>query len=140
MKLVLIISGFFLCSVLGMAQSNVLENKEYSVLVSEACKSYQDGGCLISTFHVLKFEKDSVDVSYYTKADCDFVEKSSSSYDNAGSIAKYSYQIHKKKNSSNYIVRIHGYRFGSLEVFPDHLIVMNPDHTNNREYIFKLIE
>lgn len=139
MRFVLTIIAFLLLSISGIAQSNVLENKEYSIVVNESCKSFQDGGCLVSTYNVLKFEKDSVAVNYFTNADCDPIERSSY-YNSPGSLGKYSYQIHKKKDSTNYIVRINGYRFGSLEVFPDHLIVINPDHTTNAEYIFNLMQ
>lgn len=139
MRILLTIIAFLLLSVSGIAQSNVLANKEYSVVVSESCKSFQDGGCLVSTYNVLKFEKDSVAVNYFTNADCDPIERSS--YCNSPSLlGKYSYQIHRKKDSPNYIVRINGYQFGSLEVFPDHLIVINPDHTTNAEYIFNLMQ
>ncbi|PXV62695.1 hypothetical protein CLV62_11884 [Dysgonomonas alginatilytica] len=139
MKFILMISSLFLYSILGLAQNGIPENKEYSIIVSESCKSFKDGGCLVTTYNVLKFEKDSVAVNYYTKADCESAERNSY-YNDAGALGKYSYQIQKKKSSPNHIVRINGYRFGSLEVFPDYLIVINPDHTTNSEYIFNLIE
>ena len=139
MKSVLTVLVLIFYSVLGFAQSNIIEGKRYSIVVSESCKSFNDGGCLITTYNVLNFEKDSVVVDYYTKADCESKERSSF-YNNEGSIGKYPYQIQKKKDSPNHIVRINEYQFGSLEVFPDYLIVINPDHTTNSEYIFNIIE
>lgn len=139
MRFPLIIISLLLVSILGSAQNNILENKEYSIIISEACKSFQDGGCLVTTYNTLKFEKDSVSVKANTKADCDIVERNGY-YDSSSWLGKYSYQIHKKKNSPNYFIRINGYSFGMLEVFPDYLIELNSDYTTNPEHIFNLIK
>lgn len=138
MKLVLFITFLLLYSVSGRAQNSILENKEYSIVVSESCKSFKEGGCLVTTYNVLKFEKDSVTISTYTKADCESVERNAY-YDSSNLSGKYSYQIHKKKNSANYILRINEYSLGSLEVFPNYLIELNPDHTTNPEHTFNLV-
>lgn len=139
MRFLFIIISILLVSISGYAQNNILENKEYSIKISEACKAFKDGGCLVTTYNSLKFEKDSVSVEAYTKADCDVIEKKAY-YDSSSLLEKYSYQIHKKKNSANYFIRINGYSFGMLEVFPDYLIELNPDHTTNPEHVFNLIK
>jgi len=44
--------------------------KTYTGRVSEVCKKMAGGGCVIYTFCVLQFEKESVDIYYYMKAFC----------------------------------------------------------------------
>ena len=139
MKFILIVITLLFVSVSGIAQTNILEDKEYSMVVSESCKSFNDGGCLVTTYNILKFEKDSVSVKAYTNADCDITERNAF-YNNSTPLGKYSYQMHKKKGSSTYFIRINGYSFGLLEVFPDYLIELNLNHTTNPDHIFNLIK
>lgn len=139
MRFVCFIVGLWLFGIPSIAQNSLLENKEYEVVISESCKSFNDGGCLVTTFHVLKFEKDSVQVNGYSKADCTPSDRNDG-YSQKYVIGKYPYQTHKRKNSPNHLVRINGYSFGLLEVFPNHLIELNPDYTPNDERIFKAIE
>ena len=49
--------------------------KTYSAKIGETCKSMDGGGCMIYTFRILNFKKDSVVVSYRVKADCTSKEK-----------------------------------------------------------------
>lgn len=139
MKFILIIISFLFIQISTSAQNNILENKKYSIIVNEACRSFKDGGCLITTYNILTFNKDSVYVNAYTKADCEIKERNEYYSEDISSVGKYSYQIHKKKGSSNYFIRIHGYLFELLEIFPDYLIELNSDHTTNPDHIFKLI-
>lgn len=44
--------------------------KKYKALLSESCKLMTDGGCMIYTYRVLNFNKDSVTVSYEVEAKC----------------------------------------------------------------------
>jgi len=44
--------------------------KTYSAKVNETCKTMSDGGCMIYTYRVLNFKKDSVIVSYRVIAEC----------------------------------------------------------------------
>ncbi len=139
MKIILIIIALLSISIPGIAQGNILENKEYSIIVNEACKSFNDGGCLITTYNTLKFEKDSVLLRAYTKADCDVAERNAF-YNDSNLLGKYQYQIHKKKGSPNHLIRIHGYSFELLEVYPDYLIELDSNHTANPDHIFNLVK
>ena len=139
MRLVLTIIALLLISISGSAQRDILANKEYSIVVNEACKSFKDGGCLVTTYNTLNFEQDSVLVKTYIKADCDTAERNAF-YDSNTLLQKYPYQIHKKKGSANHFIRINGYTFGLLEVFPDYLIELNADHTTNPEHIFNRVQ
>lgn len=139
MKVVLIIMAFLFVSISGSAQRDILVNKEYAIVVSETCKSFKDGGCLVTTYNTLRFEQDSVLVKADTKADCDTPERNAF-YNNNTLLGKYPYQIHKKKGSANHFIRINGYTFGLLEVFPDYLIELNADHTTNPEHIFNRVQ
>ena len=139
MKFLLIIISLLGFSLSGKTQNTLLENKEYSIIIREYCKSFQDGGCLITAYNVLKFEKDSVSIEAYTKADCDSKERDQY-YNQRSLLGKFPYQIHKKKGSDNHFIRINGYSFGLLEVFPDYLIELNADHTTNSDHIFNLIK
>ena len=49
--------------------------KTYSAKIGETCKVMTDGGCMIYTYQILNFKKDSVVVSYRVIADCTSKEK-----------------------------------------------------------------
>lgn len=62
--------AFLTCfSIASNAQNKVI-GKTYTAKYSEICKDRTDGGCMIYTWRVLAFEKDSVVVSYRTEAHC----------------------------------------------------------------------
>jgi hypothetical protein len=64
----------------------------YQAKIREACKEMIDGGCMLYTFCVLKFEKDSVQVSYRAKANCTPKEREKNYehiYDNLTKIYKW---------------------------------------------------
>lgn len=52
----------------GYAQK--LANKTYIAEMGATCKDMTDGGCMIYTYRILEFKKDSVTVSYRVKANC----------------------------------------------------------------------
>jgi hypothetical protein len=61
---------FLVPILLGANNSHGPVGKTYKALVNETCKSMTDGGCMIYTYQVLKFEQDSVKVSYQAIASC----------------------------------------------------------------------
>ena len=110
-------------SLFGQTVSDVISGKTFIREVSSVCKAFKDGGCLITTYHTLTFENNTVVLAYETTADCD-VRSLNSSKEEKGIINTYTYQLHKKRNSSNYILRINGYN--GFEVFSDKLVELPP--------------
>lgn len=131
----------FLLSIFSVAtfsQSNPMEGKVFRGIISEACKSFKDGGCMISTYHTLSFEQDSVKVNYFVDADCD-VPQRNSVYEGIGRVGTYPYQVQKKLNSANYIIRIDGYEIANFEAFPDKLVefINDPKYPDDSKKVFE---
>jgi hypothetical protein len=121
-------------------QNNSPEGKTFIREVSKACKMFNDGGCLITNYHTMTFTQDSVFVNYHTKADSDIPSRKELYEKNAGEIGAYSYQKHKKRNSSNYIIRINGYEVSGFEAFPDKLVefINDPNYPEANKVVFEL--
>jgi hypothetical protein len=47
-----------------------LIGKSYTALISTSCKEFINGGCTIKNYCTLKFEKSTVDISYFAEAYC----------------------------------------------------------------------
>lgn len=126
-------------SLFGQVGSDIINGKTFVREVSSVCRAFKDGGCLITTYHTLTFENNTVVLAYQTTADCD-VRSLNSSKEEKGIINTYTYQLHKKKNSPNYIIRINGYN--GFEVFPDRLVELppidNPYYPEESKIIFEL--
>lgn len=126
MKKILYIVTFFWwtgVSLFGQTSFDILNGKTFIREVSSVCKSFKDGGCLITTYHTLAFDNNTVVLAYEVIADCDNLSQNVVN-DEKGVISTFVYQIHKKRNSPNYIIRVNGYN--GFEVFPDKLIELPP--------------
>lgn len=121
------------------AQSNPVQGKTYKGLISESCKSYHNKGCLESTYHILTFTMDSVWVGHQVESACDLNDTSTNN-NQTKNIGKYSYQVQKKRNSANYLIRVNGYQIGSFEASPDKLIefINDPSYPENLKKVFYL--
>lgn len=118
---------------------------KYIRALGSACKTFPDGGCLITTYETMSFSPDSVYINRYTKAECDSKKIVNKRYEGAIKIGTYSYQTQKKKNSDHLIIRIDGYQIGSFELSNDHLEefvnLNNPSSNNNsNRVIFSLAD
>jgi hypothetical protein len=60
-----------------------LNGKTYTAQISEACKEFSDGGCMIYTYCILSFEKEKVNISYNAKASCTSKEREAFYQENA---------------------------------------------------------
>ncbi|MFT3702025.1 MAG: hypothetical protein QM802_06635 [Agriterribacter sp.] len=67
MKIVLF---FMLMNISNMGVKPDLKGKTFEAEVQATCKTMSDGGCMIYTYCVLKFEEDKVTVSHPVKAVC----------------------------------------------------------------------
>lgn len=129
-----------LCVAAGCNAQHVVDvplNKTYTREVGSSCHSFADGGCLITTFESMRFSSDSVYITQYTKADCD-VPARNGRYEHATQTGRYSYQVQKKKNSPNRIIRIDGYKSGSWELDDSHLSEMNANRTAYNKISYSL--
>lgn len=119
-RLFYLISGFIISQPNAQSQTIHVEGNSYSGIVSLACKMFQDGGYEMRTYNILNFRKDSVDVSFEIKT-IDESENQVLSKNQSGHIATYPYQIQKKKDSPNYLIRINGYKYFLLEISDNQL-------------------
>jgi predicted metal-dependent RNase len=69
MRLSLIFILFTFCSINSRAQSGP-EGKTFRALTGTSCAKMVNGGCTFFTYCTLSFDKDSVFVSYHSKASC----------------------------------------------------------------------
>jgi hypothetical protein len=72
-KFFIILQTLFIVDTSAIAQNNYA-GKYYVTQISASCKSMTQGGCMIYNHCILKFDIDSVEVSYPTKAVCTPIE------------------------------------------------------------------
>ena len=72
MKIFTLIITLLLISInlFSQTEQNNYSGKFYVAEISASCKKMVNGGCMIYSYCVMKFDKDSVEVSYPTKASC----------------------------------------------------------------------
>lgn len=103
MKLRITINWLFVfILVIGMssyAQTNY-EGKYYVAQISASCKEMTNGGCMIYSYCILKFDKDSVEATYPIIAHCtpSEIEQSYNS-NNTNSTRKYKWKVDAEKLS-----------------------------------------
>lgn len=142
----LLVSAILLCLVLNSnAQTrDKVAGDKYIRTIGSACKTFSDGGCLITTFETMSFSPDSVYINRYTKAECDSKKILNKRYEGSIIIGTYSYHTQKKKNRKNLIIRIDGYETSSFELCENQLKefinVSNPSINNSEKIIFYLVE
>lgn len=135
---------FFFCwltaiSLFGQSPTNAIQGKTFVREVSSVCKMFKDRGCLITTYHYLTFEDNRVLLTSEEVSDCDQYSPQTSNPDKE-LLNTYTYQIHKKRNSTSYIVRINGYN--GFELLSDKLIELapidKPDYPEENKITFEL--
>ncbi len=98
MKKLTLIIIFLLINInlFSQTEQNNYSGKFYVAKISASCKKMVNGGCMIYSYCVMKFAKDSVEVSYPTKASCSpsEVEKK---YNDNNIIKKYKWIIKSDK-------------------------------------------
>lgn len=87
-----------------------LSGKTYEGRVRYVCKKMVDGGCAITTFCVLQFKEQTVDVYYYAKASCTPKEREADySYDESDEKKTYEWK------ASGNVITIKGFEeYGTL--------------------------
>lgn len=65
---ILLVLFFFNLKVMNAQLSP--KGKSYTAVINSTCKLMEGGGCLINTYCVLKFNKATVQVSYFVEAEC----------------------------------------------------------------------
>ena len=103
---------------LGANNSQGPIGKTYKALVGETCKSMTDGGCMIYTYQVLKFEHDSVKVSYQAVASCSPKEREK----NYNEMYKFSFKKYKWTVQNNSLT-IEGYDHYGKFLFQDSVLI-----------------
>jgi len=115
-KLTLIIT-FLLININLFSQTvqNNYSGKFYVAEISASCEKMVNGGCMIYSYCVMKFDKDSVEVSYPTKASCSpsEVEKN---YNNINIIKKYKWIIRSDKLDIKGFEDLNKYSFSEKNV------------------------
>ena len=133
------LSLFCVIQTYGQNNTEPIGNK-YIRTIGSACKTFIDGGCLITTFETLSFSTDSVYINRFTKAECDSKKILNKRYEGAIKIGAYSYQTQRKKNSKNLIVRIDGYQIGSFELCNNKLEeFVNTNNTSPNDTLNKVV-
>lgn len=98
------------------AQNNY-SGKFYVAEISASCKKMVNGGCMIYSYCVMTFDKDSVEVSYPTKASCSpsEVEKNYNN-NNSNLIKKYKWIIRSDKLDIKGFEDLNKYSFSEKNV------------------------
>lgn len=113
-----------ICFFTGKAQSTV-SGKTFIAQTSTTCKDMAKGGCTLTNFCMLKFNKDNVEVTTYCKANCTD-QKLEKNYERAREVKTYKWS--QQKNT----VRIEGFDdYGSLTLGAD---VLTGARGNGDEY------
>jgi len=76
-----------------IAQASVA-GKTFTAQTGSTCKDMKNGGCTINTFCMLKFSKDNVEVTDYTKANCSD-KKLEKNYERNRSVKTYKWSQQK---------------------------------------------
>ena len=125
-KIYVILTLMLFCSFTVSAQDNIL-GKTYKAQIGESCRKTTEGGCMVYTFRVLEFEKDSVIITYKVKASCEPKERENGlekMYDRL--IEKYKWSI------TDRIINIQGFNeYGKLSIEAEKLI----GHTKSLQHI-----
>ena len=69
MKNIFLFIFFLLLSIKTFGQETLI-GKTFQALIGESCEKIIGGGCWVSEYCQVSFEKDSVAISYFTKASC----------------------------------------------------------------------